>query len=182
MITDLIRPHLLGFDTIIKDAVMIGGNFVSWYGGFDSYIVAKEMNIPIYAPSMGRKQEQETGISDINYLPYVQWIDWMKELRTMRYGVHLMRTYAAGTFALNCAYWGIPCIGYRNIDTQRKLHYLTTVEEGDILIARQVALRLTSDKEYYNRCSQYAKVQYEEEYSEKVFLEKFNNILEEEKI
>ena len=40
------------------DATMIGGNFVSWYGGFDSYIVAQEFgkwdkeSIEIYAPSM----------------------------------------------------------------------------------------------------------------------------------
>jgi len=165
------------------ESIMIGGNFVSWYGGFDSWMVAREMQVPMYAVSMGRKQnDEEAIISEITYLPYMNWVNWIVELSKVKYGIHLMRTYAAGTFALNCAYWGIPCIGYRNIDTQRKLHYLTTVEEGDILTARQVALRLKSDKEYYNRCSQYAKVQYEKEYSEKVFLEKFNNILEEEKI
>ena len=37
------------------DVTMIGGNFVSWYGGFDSYIVAREIGDPIYAPSVGRK-------------------------------------------------------------------------------------------------------------------------------
>ena len=38
------------------DATMMGGNFVSWYGGFDSYMVAREIGDPISAPSMGRKQ------------------------------------------------------------------------------------------------------------------------------
>ena len=26
---------------------MIGGNFVSWYGGFDSYIIAREIGNPM---------------------------------------------------------------------------------------------------------------------------------------
>ena len=60
--------------------VIIGGNFVSWYGGFDSYMVAREMGYPISAPSMGRKQEQESMIEDINYLPYMSWRDWIDKL------------------------------------------------------------------------------------------------------
>ena len=44
--------------------VIIGGNFVSWYGGFDSYMVASvfQPEAQIYAPSMGRKQELESQI------------------------------------------------------------------------------------------------------------------------
>ena len=34
----------------------------------------------------------------------------------------MMRTHAAGTFALNCSYLGIPCIGYKGLDTQSTLH------------------------------------------------------------
>ena len=47
------------------DVTIIGGNFVSWYGGFDSYIVAREIGDPITAPSMGRKQAQEDAIEYI---------------------------------------------------------------------------------------------------------------------
>ena len=85
------------------DAVMIGGNMVRWYGGFDSYIVAQEFGEDIYAPSMGRKISREDEM-DINHLPYMDWADWMDNLSNYRYGVHLMPTHAAGTFALNCAY------------------------------------------------------------------------------
>ena len=53
------------------DVTIIGGNFVSWYGGFDSYIVAREIGDPIVAPSMGRKQDLESQIDDIQYLPYM---------------------------------------------------------------------------------------------------------------
>ena len=178
MITDLIHNMLLEPHTI-QEAVMIGGNFVSWYGGFDSFIVAKEMNLPIYAPSMGRKQDAENGIEEITYLPYVNWVKWIRELKKVRYGIHLMRTYAAGTFALNCAKIGIPCIGYENLDTQRIIHPDLTIKEGDIKTARFLARRL-ADKEFYKECMYNCLVNYEKHYHEKIFLEKFNEILEKE--
>ena len=92
------------------DATIIGGNFVSWYGGFDSYIVAKSIGHPIVAPSMGRKQEQEDAIDDIQYLPYMNWRDWINALGQFNIGIHLMRTHAAGTFAMNCAFHGLSLI------------------------------------------------------------------------
>ena len=51
MIPDGLQPRSEWGDT-----TMIGGNMVSWYGGFDSYIVAREIGDTISAPSMGRKQ------------------------------------------------------------------------------------------------------------------------------
>ena len=111
---------------------IIGGNFVSWYGGFDSYLVARETNDKISAPSMGRKQEQESMIEDINYLPYMSWREWINNLSQYHIGIHLMRTHAAGTFAMNCAFHGIPCIGYRGLDTQELLHTNTMVDVGDL--------------------------------------------------
>ena len=62
------------------DVTMIGGNFVSWYGGFDSYMVARNIGDPIHSPSMGRKQEQEDLIEDIKYLDYMDWRDWINAL------------------------------------------------------------------------------------------------------
>ena len=105
MIPDGLQPRSEWGDT-----TMIGGNMVSWYGGFDSYIVAREIGDPISAPSMGRKQEQEDSIEDINYLPYLSWREWIDTLSQYNIGVHLMRTHAAGTFAMNCGFHGIPCI------------------------------------------------------------------------
>jgi hypothetical protein len=182
MITDLIRPHLYGFTPSTVDSVMIGGNFVSWYGGFDSYVVAKEMEVPIYAPSMGRKLISENNITDINYLEYVNWVDWMKELRKVKYAVHLMRTYAAGTFALNCAIFGIPCIGYENLDTQRILHPLLTVKEGDVYEARKLSYKLSHDKDFYGECVYSCCIEYENHYREDRFLNKFDQILVAENI
>jgi hypothetical protein len=71
-----------------------------------------------------------------------------------------MRTHAAGTFALNCAYLGIPCIGYKGLDTQETLHPELSVNIGDIEKANQLAIKLRDDKEFYNYCSDISKDNY----------------------
>jgi hypothetical protein len=153
---------------------MIGGNFVSWYGGFDSYMVAREIGNSIWAPSMGRKQEQENMIEDINYLNYMNWREWITTLGQFNIGVHLMRTHAAGTFAMNCGFHGIPCIGYKGLDTQEILHPLTTVEVGDLDGAKEVAKKLKSEK-FYDLCAQTALKRFDDYYTERAWLENWKN-------
>ena len=133
------------------DSVIIGGNMVRWYGGFDSYVVAREFEMPIYAPSMGRKIDREDEM-DITHLPYMTWVEWMKSLSQFHVGVHMMPTHAAGTFTLNCAFHGIPCIGYKGLDTQEELHPLLSVNDGDIASAIKLAKKLKDDK-FYEECS-----------------------------
>jgi hypothetical protein len=152
------------------DVTIIGGNFVSWYGGFDSYIVAREIGDPIVAPSMGRKQELENQIEDIDYLPYLTWREWIDNLSQYNIGIHLMRTHAAGTFAMNCAFHGIPCIGYKGLDTQETCHPLTTVKVGDLDHAVEIANKLKQNK-FYNMCSQTSREMFERFYTEEVWLE-----------
>ena len=81
------------------DAVISGGNLVSIYRGMDSYIVAREFNLPICALSSGRKpaREEELGI---NHLPWVTWLNWMQELSKFKYAVQF-GTGGAGSFNLN---------------------------------------------------------------------------------
>jgi hypothetical protein len=156
------------------DATMIGGNFVSWYGGFDSYMVAREIGNPIVAPSMGRKQEQESAIEDIQYLPYMSWREWINNLSQYNIGVHLMRPHAAGTFAMNCGFHGIPCIGYRGLDTQQIIHPNTTIEVGDLESAKEIALKLKNDEEFYKGCSEETQYRFNEFYTEEKWLENWN--------
>ncbi len=151
------------------NGTMIGGNFVSWYGGFDSYIVAREIENPISAPSMGRKQEQENAIEDINYLPYLSWRDWINCLSQYNIGVHLMRTHAAGTFAMNCGFHGIPCIGYKGLDTQEFLHPLTTIEVGDLDSAKRIGKKLKESEKFYNLCSETTRKRFEQAYTEEAW-------------
>ena len=166
MITDGLLPR-----NEWGDATIIGGNMVSWYGGFDSYIVAREIGNPIYAPSMGRKQQQEDLIEYINYLPYMNWREWIDNLSQYNIGVHLMRTHAAGTFAMNCGFHGIPCIGYKGLDTQEILHPLTSVEIGDLELAIEMAGRLKNDKKFYDLCSEKSLKRFKSHYTEKAWKE-----------
>lgn len=168
-------------DAIDKDAltpqeyrseVIIGGNFVSWYGGFDSYTVASEISDKVFAPSMGRKQVGEEQL--LTHLPYLTWRDWITQLSKFKYGVHLMRTHAAGTFALNCAYLGIPCIGYYGLDTQEICHPDLTVEVGDLVTAKKLINLLKNDSQFYNDQSKVAKYGYKRVFSEEQFIKRFN--------
>ena len=173
-----VLPSLMIEDAIPKNiecpraGVIIGGNMTSWYGGFDSMMIAQEFGESIYAPSMGRKIAQEEEL-DIHHLPYMNWSTWIQQLNNFKYGVHLMRTHAAGTFALNCSYLGIPCIGYRGLDTQEQLHPDLTVELGDLQSARMIAQKLRIDEEFYLYCSNTTKKLYKEKYHENKFYTTF---------
>ena len=156
-----------------KSGIILGGNFVSWYGGFDSYIVAREIGDPITAPSMGRKQPQEDLIEDITYLPYMTWREWINECSKYKVGVHMMRTHAAGTFSLNLSYHATPCIGYRSLDTQDLLHPQTTLEVGDIKGASTILKRLYEDDSFYKECSEQTKELYNKYYTEEAWLKDF---------
>lgn len=170
MIEDAINQDDITFP-ISRENVIIGGNFVSWYGGFDSYMVASEIRDKVYAPSMGRKQSGEEQL--LIHLPYLNWTEWITALSKFKYGVHLMRTHAAGTFALNCAYLGIPCIGYHGLDTQETCHPNLTVDVGDLVKAKKLITLLDKDETFYNEQSQIAKKHYNNIYSEETFKQKF---------
>ena len=165
----MIEDSIKNIPQVDRKNIIIGGNFCSWYGGFDSYIVAQEADCPIYIPSMGRKIKGEEEMPNLNHLPYMNWVEWIKTLNNFKYGVHLMRTHAAGTFALNCAYLGIPCIGYEGLDTQEKCHPNLTVKLGDLAMAKEKLILLKTSKEYYKECSEIAKFNYKQYYQENNF-------------
>ena len=163
---------------LVREVAIIGGNFCRWYGGFDSYIVASQEFDKIYAPSMGRRQPGEEQL--LTHLPYMTWKEWIHKLNEFKYAIHLMRTHAAGTFALNCAYLGIPCIGYEGLDTQEELHPHLTVKDGDIASAKQYAKDLKNDEDFYELCSTSSRENYQNSlYNEKNFVPHITEILEE---
>lgn len=168
----MIEESISDLKQVDRKGVIIGGNFVSWYGGFDSFIIAQEFdNGIVYAPSMGRKQAGEEQL--LKHLPYMNWKEWIHALNKFKYGVHLMRTHAAGTFALNCAYLGIPCIGYKGLDTQETLHPDLTVDLADLSSARKIAANLRKDDEFYLYCANKCKQLYNELYNENKFYTTF---------
>ena len=171
MIDNLIR----GISAKPEDKVLIGGNFARWYGGFESYMVATEFGVPIWGQESHAKRNNEGAMEDLNHFDRMVWIDWMKEVSKFKYGVHLMPTVAAGTFSLNCAYFGIPVIGNIKVDTQKTLHPLTSVEVDDVNGARELAKKLRDDKDFYNQCSKLAKQQYQSYYTKEIWLNYIND-------
>ena len=165
----MIEDSIKDLPQVERKDIIIGGNFCSWYGGFDSYIVAQGADCPIYIPSMGRKIEGEEQMDNLLHLPYMNWVEWIKTLNKFKYGIHMMRTHAAGTFALNCAYLGIPCIGYEGLDTQEKCHPNLTVKLGDLVDAKKKIIELKNNKDWYRECSKVAKFNYKQYYHESKF-------------
>lgn len=159
-----------------ENKVIIGGNFARWYGGFESYIVAQDLNVPIWGQTSHAKRDGEDQL--FAHLPRVDWVDWIKQLSSFKYAIHLMPTVAAGTFSLNCAYFGIPCIGNEKVDTQRICHPDLSVDVSDVAKARELAKRLVEDRDFYAQCSAAAKQMYKINFSKELFIQKLNNILQ----
>jgi hypothetical protein len=88
----------------------------------------------------------------------------------------MMRTHAAGTFSMNLAYHGTPCIGYEGLDTQDLLHPQTTVEVGNIAKAQSILKKLYSDKFFYHECSEQTKELFDKHYSEEAWLDDFQKV------
>ena len=162
MITDDIVPR-----SEWGDAVIIGGNFVWAYGGFDSYQVARELTDDVHAVTTGRMKKEEEQV--LKHIPWVLWKDWINILSQFNVGVQL-GTASAGTFNLNCSFHGIPCIGYSNVNTQKILHPSTTVEVGDIGGAKEIARKL-KNKKFYDLCMEETSENYKKYYTEDKFLD-----------
>lgn len=156
----------------IHDKVIIGGNFARWYGGFESFIIAQLFNVPIWGQTSHAMRENESHL--INHLPRMFWTEWMLQLSSFKYAVHLMPTIAAGTFSLNCAYFGIPCIGNKSVDTQRICYPDLSIDVNDLEKARSLAIRLRDDDNFYTNCSIKAKENYNSYYNINTWKNKIN--------
>ena len=175
-------PSVMITDDVVRrsewgNGVIIGGNWVWAYGGFDSYQVALELsesdiNEDITAVTTGRMKPEEEQV--IKHIPWMMWSEWIKTLSQFNVGIQL-GTASAGTFNLNCSFHGIPCIGYSNVNTQRILHPLTTVEVGEMDKAKDIANSL-KDEKFYKLCMETTLKRYETYYTEKVFVEHWNRI------
>ena len=169
--TELLPSVMITDDIIPRnewgDGTIIGGNWVRDYGGFDSYQVAREIGNPITAGTTGRMKSEEEQV--LNHIPWVMWREWIDILSQYNIGVQL-GTASAGTFNLNCSFHGIPCIGYSDVNTQKILHPLTTVEVGEIDKAKDLANKL-KDEKFYTLCMETTLKRYKQCYSEEKFLE-----------
>jgi hypothetical protein len=173
----MIEDLLTNLPNITRENAIIGGNFVRWYGGFDSYLVAQHFESEIWGPQMGRMQTEEKGIVGLNHLPYLNWKDWIVQLNRFKYAVHMMPVYGAGTFSLNCAFLGIPCIGINYNDTQRLCFPDLSVDPNDLPKAKYLAAKLKNDVDFYNAMSASSKIYYKQHFSETVYLQHWQDII-----
>jgi hypothetical protein len=119
-------------------------------------------------------QKNEGGIGNLSHFPRMNWNDWMVEVSKFKYGVHLMPTVAAGTFSLNCAYFGIPVIGNEKVDTQRLLHPNLSVDVSDIESA-MLMVEMLKDPIFYKKKSEEARDNYNKYYTKEIWLNQMMN-------
>ena len=176
----MILPTLMIEDNIKtakkEDRVFVAGNWHLTYRGFDAWVISNEFDLPKYGFKSGKYKEGED-INGINYLPWMDWHTFMYELSKCKYGIQTYQS-SAGQFPLNCAYLGIPCIGYNDINTQRDLFPSLSVNRGDIVSARKLANQLQTDKDFYRENVKIGKFNYDQWYKEEKFLENWRDIVE----
>lgn len=170
----MILPTLMIEDLVEKsdkkeEKVFVAGNWTSTYRGFDAWAIACEFDLPMVGYKTGKFKSGEEN-NGIQYLHWMVWKDFMYELSKYKYAVQCYPA-SAGQFPLNCAYLGIPCIGYNDVNTQKYLHPNLSVDRGDIISAKNLANELKFDKNFYKKCSEECLELYYKLYSEKVFLE-----------
>lgn len=178
LVESLIDSTMVRLPRENRKAAIIGGNMCHWYNGMVSFIIAKKFNPThaVYAPSMGRKIPGEERIDGLKHLPYMTWINWMQSLNEFAVGVHMMPTVAAGTFSLNCAYLGIPCIGNEQVDTQLLCHPQLSVDLNNISLAIKLIERLRDDDDFYNSQRQTAIDEYHNNFHSSIFITNMMNI------
>jgi hypothetical protein len=167
--TLMIEDSIKDLPKVERSNVIIGGNLVRYYGGFNSLVVGLEIEDFVYAPSMGRMHKEEKLVQAIKHIPYYSWVDWIAELNKYKYAVHLNPNSIAGTFSLNCAYLGIPCIGNINSDAQRICYPNLSSHPDDLKFFKKIAKKLKEDNDFYMESSEEAKINYMTYYSEEVY-------------
>ena len=160
-----------------QDKVIIGGNFVRLYGGFNSYMTALHYELPIWAPSMGRKKDEENQVDGLNHLPYLNWKEWIYKLSEFKYAIHLNPNTIGGTFSLNCGYLGIPCIGNIHQQTQRLCFPDLSVEPHDLKKAKKLVYKLKNDLDFYQEMCKLSKENYNKCFSESVYKKHMEKVL-----
>ena len=159
-----------------EDKIIIGGNLCRWYGGYKSLRVCCDAMQQKDVMESGRVKENENRFFN-NVLPWTMWLDWMKTLSKYKYAIHMMPTVAAGTFSLNCAFFGIPCVGNKNVDTQRLCFPGLSFDSEDVDSARDKFNLLLNNKDYYKMISKDAKNNYARYFHEDVFKKHMTKIL-----
>jgi len=164
-----------------QNKAIITGPLTPVYNGFSQAILAHHLDMEgIDVPPMGKGSmpkdswDMATNLG-INYLEYMSWIDWMYNLNQYKVGYMLSAATASGSFALNCAYLGIPCIGDKRADTQSILFPDLAIDTFDNEKALELTLKLKNDKDFYKHCSDLSLIKYKEEFTKEKMIQLLND-------
>jgi len=163
-----------------ENRTIITGPLTREYNGLSQLLLAHNLDMPIDIPPMGESRmpkdswDMATNLG-VNYLKYMSWTEWMYNLNRYKIGYMLSTATASGSFALNCAYLGIPCIGDKRADTQSILFPDLAVDVFDNQKALELTLKLKNDLVFYNEVSTKAKELYNQEFTKEKMIKLLNN-------
>ena len=163
-----------------EDKIIINGPLTPEYNGFSQIILAHNSGMGIDIPPMGESRipKDSWDMADnlgVNYLKYMSWTEWMYNLNRYKIGYMMTPAMASGSFALNCAYLGIPCIGNRNADTQRILFPDLAIDPFDNKSALELTLKLTNDLDFYKEVSTKSQILFYKEFTKEKMINLINN-------
>ena len=158
-----------------ENRTLITGPLTREYNGFSQLLLAHNLDMPVDIPPMGesRMPKDSWEMADnlgVNYLQYMTWTEWMYNLSRYKIGYMMSAATASGSFALNCAYLGIPCIGDKRADTQSILFPDLAVDVFDNEKALELTFKLKNDLDFYIEVSNKAKRLYKQEFTKEKML------------
>ena len=159
-----------------ENRTIVTGPLTREYNGFSQVLIAHNADMPIDIPPMGESRMPKDSWEmapnlGINYLKYMSWVDWMYNLSRYKIGYMMSSATASGSFALNCAYLGIPCIGDKRADTQSILFPDLAIDVFDNKKALDLTLKLKKDLDFYIEVSNKAKRLYKKEFTKEKMLQ-----------
>jgi hypothetical protein len=158
-----------------ENRTLITGPLTREYNGFSQLLLAHNLDMPVDIPPMGesRMPKDSWEMADnlgVSYLEYMTWAEWMYNLSRYKVGYMMSSATASGSFALNCAYLGIPCIGDKRADTQSILFPDLAVDIFDNEKALELTFKLKNDLDFYIEVSNKAKRLYKQEFTKEKML------------
>ena len=158
-----------------ENRTIVTGPLTREYNGFSQLLLAHNLDMPVDIPPMGESRmpkdswEMASNLG-INYLQYMSWTEWMYNLSRYKIGYMMSAATASGSFALNCAYLGIPCIGDKRADTQSILFPDLAIDVFDNEKALELTFKLKKDLDFYIEVSNKAKRLYKQEFTKEKML------------
>ena len=158
-----------------EDRTIITGPLTREYNGFSQLLLAHNLDMPVDIPPMGESRMPKDSWEmapnlGVNYLQYMSWAEWMYNLSRYKIGYMMSASTASGSFALNCAYLGIPCIGDKRADTQSILFPDLAIDVFDNEKALELTFKLKNDLDFYIEVSNKAKRLYKQEFTKEKML------------